>query len=938
LGENMDAVTEVFSAVADLAPSARDDYFCRNSVPAHVRNEVESLLAHDGRGLTDSISDAARRAIARLDRPTRCGAYRPIELLGRGGMGSVWLAERVDGEVTQRAALKLLNTDARAPRFRDRFLQERQILARLSHPNVARLLDAGHSDEGQPYLILEFINGEPIDRFLNGRDVRFKLKVFLKVCSAVAYAHRNLVIHRDLKPSNILVTPDGEPKLLDFGIAKLVDMSGDSTVTLERLLTPDYASPEQVTGKNTGTATDVYSLGAILYKLLTGRSPHQLNESDQSHFAAVICERPITPPSSVAAGLKADIDAIVLKALRKQSEERYASVDQLADDIDNFLQHRPVRARAGSMLYRTRRFVRRYWVPMGAATIAVAGLTGGLITADLERRQAVQARMTAETRRVEAQKERDAAEAARAIATQQQTVAQRERAAADTQRKLAEARFQQVRGLAGSLMTVDAEIRQLTGATKARQALVNTALAYLEKLEREAGEDAEFRIELANVYVQVALVQAGPGQPNLSQPVEAIKSLQKGERLLTSILNKQPSHREALRKLLVNFTYQSRIIGFNRQDAEAAAIIERALKMFSRFDASTVKSDLNLMMMGAALGQIAQGLYINLNRLPEARRHGRNAIELRRDVYRVTGTPTDEAELSGAMLNYAIASRWAGDLDIALSSLHEGRTILERQYQPDSPDWQVARRLLYAYHQEASILGDPGGISLGRWAEALRLYDRALGLARQLASGDRVDAGIRPQMAALAGRAGHLRLQTDPANALALFDEAFKICSDIPAASASHLDKLQHLAGSIQALIKLGREQEASTRLDRLFTLLREAKKYPGAISPRNYLETGMRARAAVLAAQGRKRDAITVYEEIAGATEKGEQKPSSDLHWALSISEIYEQLAGHYEDVNEPDAATRCREKRRRLWELWDQKLPNNPFVRRQLEAAGAQ
>src|SRR6202044_477859 len=196
-----------------------------------------------------------------------CGPYRLGNLLGRGGMGSVYMAERADGGVRQRVAVKLLRSGADPPQFRAFFLSERQILAKLSHPNIARLLDAGHREDGQPYLVMEYVEGKTIDVFAAGISARQKIALFLKVCAAVSYLHRNLVVHRDLKPSNILVTEDREPKLLDFGIAKILDMGGDATVTSVRMMTPEYASPEQAAGGRMTTATDIYSLGAVLYKL-----------------------------------------------------------------------------------------------------------------------------------------------------------------------------------------------------------------------------------------------------------------------------------------------------------------------------------------------------------------------------------------------------------------------------------------------------------------------------------------------------------------------------------------------------------------------------------------------------------------------------------------------------------------------------------------------
>jgi serine/threonine protein kinase len=196
--------------------------------------------------------------------PGSCGPYRLIRLLGSGGMGAVYLAERSDGEIQQKVAVKLLRADAHRPAWRARFLKERQLLASLHHPSIVHVIDAGHTDDGRPYLVMEYVEGTPIDVYAAGIEMRERLSLFLRVCEGVSHAHGHLIIHRDLKPANILVDASGQPKLLDFGIAKLLDETGDATQTVERLLTPNYASPEQVRGDSQTTATDVYSLGAVL--------------------------------------------------------------------------------------------------------------------------------------------------------------------------------------------------------------------------------------------------------------------------------------------------------------------------------------------------------------------------------------------------------------------------------------------------------------------------------------------------------------------------------------------------------------------------------------------------------------------------------------------------------------------------------------------------
>jgi serine/threonine-protein kinase len=413
-------VEELFHEVADLSAEARARYFAERDVDVTTRTEVEALLAFDSCASTSlerDMGQVAQRTLSRFEsRNLQCGPYRLGELLGRGGMGTVYLAERVDGEIAQRVAVKLLRPGADDPLLRQRFLAERQILATLSHPNIARLLDAGHLEDGQPYLVMEYVEGEAIDAYTKKLAIRHKIALFLKVCAAVGYLHRNLVVHRDLKPPNILVTHEGEPKLLDFGIAKILDWTADSTMTGLRMLTPDYASPEQVAGHPVSTATDVYSLGAVLYKVLAGVSPHQFENDSVGAIATAISAGNIIPPSKLAPGLRGDLEMILMKALRKEPQERYATIDQFSEDLENYLESRPIRARKGDAWYRMRKFLRRHWLPAAATTLAIAGLSGGVI-----------------------------------VANHQRAIAQR--------------RFVQVRQLSSRLFDIDLEARRTTGST-----------------------------------------------------------------------------------------------------------------------------------------------------------------------------------------------------------------------------------------------------------------------------------------------------------------------------------------------------------------------------------------------------------------------------------------------------------------------------------------
>jgi serine/threonine protein kinase len=407
-------IEAILDEVLELEPSARAEALDRACAgDAILRAHVDRLIAAD----TDAdqfletpamvyaagIVSAASSGIQAEEQEQpgdRIGPYSLIREIGHGGMGRVFLAKRADGQFDQLVALKLVRHGSYGGEILGRFLRERQILARLQHPNIARLLDGGVSADGRPYFAMEYVEGEPITAYCNRRslDVSARLALFALVCDAVQYAHQNLVVHRDLKPSNTMVTAEGQVKLLDFGIAKVLqpdegDAPNEVEATLTRLgsgpMTPEYAAPEQVRGEAVTTATDVYALGALAYELLTGRGPHQLSKLTAAEVERAVTERDILRPSAVVGrdtdrrhlrgALRGDLDTIVMTALQKDPARRYASAGALVEDVRRYQSGLPIAARRDSVGYRTSKFVRRHAIGVTATALVLLSLVGGFI-------------------------------------------------------------------------------------------------------------------------------------------------------------------------------------------------------------------------------------------------------------------------------------------------------------------------------------------------------------------------------------------------------------------------------------------------------------------------------------------------------------------------------------------------------------------------------
>jgi tetratricopeptide (TPR) repeat protein/tRNA A-37 threonylcarbamoyl transferase component Bud32 len=872
-------VEEIFHEVADLSAEARARYFTQQGIDTKTRIEVEALVLFDADSSTSlerDIEQVAQRALARFEpKGLLSGRYLLGEFLGRGGMGTVYLAERVDGEVAQRVAVKFLRPGADDPQLRLRFLAERQILASLSHPNIARLLDAGHREDGQPYLVMEYVAGKAIDVYTSGLGIRPKIDLFLKVCSAVGYLHRNLVVHRDLKPANILVTGEREPKLLDFGIAKMLDITTDSTVTVMRMLTPDYASPEQVDGGLVSTATDIYSMGAVLYKLLTGRSPHQFDGDSARAIALAISSGSITPPAKLAPALKGDLEFIVLKALRPEPQERYATIEQLAEDLENYLESRPIRARKGDAWYRARKLLRRYWLPVAATILAVTGLSAGVL-----------------------------------VANHQRAIAQR--------------RFVQVRQLANKLFDIDAEVRRTPGTTKVRELIVDTSLDYLRRLATDARGDPELELELGNAYMRVARVQGVPISANLGQMEQAEQNLKKAEGFIHSVLAWQPENRVAMLRSAQIVHDRMILARFGGRYDEALELAQKSAEWLEKFHAGTGDQAEAPAILHTYLN-VADQLMLG-RRFDDALRLCRRASDLARSF--------DNRGFLGTFLWVsADVFRRQGDLDKALQEIRESVRILEST--AGTADQGPTMNLILALIYQGRILGEDHSISLGQPEEAAASFERSFSAADSFVHRDPNDQMARGRLAMAGISLADILRHSDPRRAMAIYDHTINHLGEIGDNSSFRRFEASALTGSTYPLRELGRSTEARRRLDAAFERLRQVKAYPAEqIRPGSEADLTLCALADYEANRGEVHRAIEIYEDLLHKVEAWGPKPDTFLADAIDLSRISASLAALNRRVGLNERASSLEAWQLNLWLHWEAKLPQSSLVHRQLTA----
>ena len=773
--ERWQQIKGVLDQALDRAPSERAallDRLC--STDSSLRREVEVLLAADEEAGTEFLNESRS-----LDLGTtadlygssatpknnwigrRVGPYKIVEQIGVGGMGEVYRAFRADDQYKKQVALKVVRGGQDSAFVVNRFRNERQILASLDHPNIARLHDGGTTEDGVLYFIMELIEGQPIDQYCvqNELSVPELLAIFLQVCSAVQYAHQRLIIHRDIKPGNILVASGGTPKLLDFGIAKILDSEAasgqiDATLTAFRSLTPGYASPEQVRGEHITTASDVYSLGVVLYELLTGQHPYWQPNSTPQEVARAVCEVEPQKPSTAIRRistteeqsdtrassastkipdgetekrwklLRGDLDNIVLMALRKDPQRRYVSVEQFAEDIRRHLGNLPVLARQDTVGYRASKFVTRHKAGVTAAIVILIIVLSAM-----------------------------------AVTLRQARIARQERARA-------EQRFNDVRKLANSLIfEIHDSIENMPGATAPRKLLLERALEYLDSLAKESGSDVSLQRELAAGYLRIGSLQGSTLDASLGQTDVALASVKKAVAIRQAVVNAYPTdagdqlNLAVARHALARMLDSARQPGSREQADQALAITDRLL---------------------------ARG-----NTTVEVLRERSIDYELLSDLQQESGDQTG-----------------------ALDSIKKSLAITQDLSKANPQD----RKLRHAAGI-GNIKVANGLAQMGSRTEALPFYRSGLDLFESLAA-DRTDARSRRDLAvATYYYAGTLMMNGDAAGALAATERSLAIVEELAKADPQNATLQLDLAGGYRetgtSLLMIGRNAEAEGMLRR---------------------------------------------------------------------------------------------------------------------------
>ena len=808
--ERWNRVKEIFAGALERDPSQRTTYVdeaCASD--AELRGEVISLLqAHDtAEGFIEQ--EAAQRVGLASAAPRkdwigrRLGPYRIVGEAGRGGMSQVFKAVRDDQQYEKQVAIKLLKPGLDTDSLLRRFKAERQILAQLSHPNIAHLLDGGATEDGAPYLVMEYIEGQPIDAYCDDRElgVNERIDLFRSLCSAVHYVHQHLMVHGDLKCGNVLVTGQGVVKLLDFGIAKLLGPApqaagAEPRATTFLALTPEYASPEQVRGEPISTASDVYSLGVLLYRLLSGDLPHKATGSTTWALAQQICEQDPAPPSVTAAEattgygrfattLRGDLDNIVLKALKKTPEERYPSAEQLSEDLRRYLRGFPVAARPDTTSYRVRKFAQRHKSAAVAAGLFVAALIVGIITTSWQAHRA------------------------------------------DVERMRAERHLNDVRELTSVyLADVYDAVAYLPGGTKARKLLVENSIKYLAGLEREAQDSPQLQRDLAVAYDRLGDVQGDYIGANLGDTQGALESYRHALRLRRGLVEHDPTlqaRRELLRscvklsELLMGQSAVVEALPLAREGAELGDTLLQDKAATERDKRYAAAAYMNFgWAQGLSTGELEPGMQL----MKKAQQiHEQLAAANPQDV----DTQRNLVVVAGRMGD--VYSEGRNEPAKALPYYEHALQLIEPIAAANRDDAELQRAKAFVLASIADLQND-----LHRPQEGLANYQRALDIIEPLRAADAEDQ-LAPQATAfiLNGRGSSHLLLGDAAAALHDFSRAETLVRNGPAPQPTDIAEIRTLPGVTYANLAratAAMAQQPSTPKHLRANYVREAREW----------------------------------------------------------------------------------------------------------------
>ena len=754
----------LFAEAVDLTPadcSRLLDDRCRDR--PSLRAEIESLLAAHARAgafLDCPVPSAADGAALVFAEPT-LGPFRLIDAIGRGGSGVVYRAERVDGDFTQRVAVKIIDAPLASGDVLRRFRAERQILATLQHANIVTLVDGGLADDGRPYLVMELVEGAPITRHCAERQSSLadRLRLVQQVCSAVQYAHQHAIIHRDLKPGNILVRADGVVKVLDFGIAKLVDTSAtgaDATLTTgPRALTPNYASPEQLRGLPVTSAADLYALGVLLYEIVAGVRPYETAGRPFDEVLLLATSDPRRPSAAAADGLpydrrelRGDLDTIVLKAMNKEPAQRYASAQELSQDLNRWLDGLPVLAREPSLPYLLAKTARRHRAAFTATVVSAAAVLVGLGVSLREQHLAV---------------------AASARAAE---------------------RFNDVRQIAKALIfEIDDAVQPLPGSTPVRRLIVSQGLTYLERLSGDPDRDDALSLEMGRAYHRIGDVQGNPSLPNLGDGQGALESYRKGISVLRPIATGPHASRDAaleIGKISLTFANVATFIG---RATEADAAVQEAAAIGERLRLANPHDDDARRLIGSAEFQTASALPDDAS-LP----HWVRADDVFGQLL------SDKPDDSDRQRNVALVEKYIGAIygnrdEFATALVHFTRAqALDDQRLAASPSARGAR--LDVAIDLANVAG--AHWHLGHRADAATEFERSLAIRQTIADSDPKDVFARSRVAyvhmTLARLYDEMHRTTD---ALGHAREAARLNESMAALDATHAEEF---ADALEAL------------------------------------------------------------------------------------------------------------------------------------------